>query len=571
MWLRRQDRAALYDLARDHAPPLLGSEDVIGVAERMGPGGVVTPLADDEITRVVAAVRERRPEAVAVSFLFAFLHRDHEMRLAAALRAAFDPVPVVASHEVLPVFREYERTSTTTVEAYLRPTVARYVSRAAAESERRGVRALRIMTSSGGTLPPDTAASASAALALSGPAAGVVGARMLGAAMDVSDLLTLDMGGTSADASLVTGGAALREAGGKVAGLPLALPAILIETVSAGGGSIANVDEGGALKVGPRSAGAVPGPSCYGRGGTAPTVTDSCLALGWLDTAHPLADDVRLNLAAAQRALVPLAVRLGREPEDVAAGIVTVAAAVMARALKRVSVARGADPRRMALVPFGGAGPLFGCALADALGMSTVIVPPHPGVLSALGLAAAPERVEVVAACHRALADLSADDLRGAFAPLLERAHAALPGGRVERFADCRFAGQGYEVAVSVSSDAPDALERDFLAAHRVRHGHADQTLGVELVIVRVVGLRPAAAVTLTAGSRRAPRADRRTIVVAGAWVEAEVWPLGGLPPGHVVRGPAVLAGADATALVEPAWSGRVHETGAVRLERGTP
>src|SRR5213076_1007878 len=269
--------------------------------------------------------------------------------------------PVVTSHEVLPVFREYERTSTTTVEAYLRPRVSAYLAGTAAEVERRGIAALRIMTSAGGSLAPQAAVLRAASLALSGPAGGVVGARLLGDAVGSPDLLTLDMGGTSADASLVVGGAPLADGAGAVGGIPLALPAVLIETVSAGGGSIARLDEGGALRVGPESAGAVPGPACYGRGGERPTVTDACVALGWLDAASPLADDVRLDPAAAERALRRLAPAAGGDCARIAAGVVAVAGAVMARALKRVSVARGLDPRRMALLPFGGAGALFGC------------------------------------------------------------------------------------------------------------------------------------------------------------------------------------------------------------------
>src|SRR5213076_1432030 len=267
LWLRRQDRAALYDLARDHAPPLVGRGDVIGVAERMGPAGAQEPLTDAEIDRVVAAARALAPESVAVAFLFAFRHPEHERRVATALRSALAGVPVAASHEVLPVFREFERISTTTVESYLRPKVSAYLARLDQEARGRGVGTLRIMTSAGGTLAPAPAACRAAALALSGPAGGVVGARLVGAALGLSELLTLDMGGTSADASLVTGGAAVHDGGGGGGGVPLALPAILIETVSAGGGSIARVDEGGALKVGPESAGAVPGPACYGRGG----------------------------------------------------------------------------------------------------------------------------------------------------------------------------------------------------------------------------------------------------------------------------------------------------------------
>src|SRR3989475_5665794 len=405
----------------------------------MGPDGAVAPLAESEVSRVTALARTLAPESVAIALLFAFRHPEHGRRLAAALRAALPNVPVTTSHEVLPVFREYERTSTTSAEAYLRPKVAAYLQKTATITERRRVRSLRIMTSSGGTLSPEQAANRAASLALSGPAGGVVGARLVGAAVETDDLLTLDMGGTSADASLISGGVALTEGAESVAGVPLALPAILIETVSAGGGSIAAVDEGGALRVGPRSAGAEPGPACYGRGGTEPTVTAACLPLGWLDPDYSLADTVRLNLAPAERALASLARGIGggdrhsRDICDVATGIVQVATAVMARALKRVSVARGIDPRGMALLPFGGAGPLFGCALADALGMSRVIIPPHPGVLSAMGLASAPERVDILGSMHRRLAELDATAVSQAFEPLGQAARTGLADAGLTR------------------------------------------------------------------------------------------------------------------------------------------
>jgi N-methylhydantoinase A len=570
LWLRRQDRAALYDLARDHPPPLVDRQDVIGVRERMGPHGVIEALAPSEIARVAAQLRRLAPESVAVALLFAFRHPEHERALAAAIRAELPELPVAASHEVLPVFREYERTSTTAAEAYLRPKVAAYLTRTADTAHRHGVRALRIMTSSGGTLPPDQAAGHAASLALSGPAGGVVGAGMVGAAIGARDLLTLDMGGTSADASLITGGAALTEGAETVAGVPLAIPAILIETVSAGGGSIAAIDEGGALRVGPRSAGALPGPACYGRGGTEPTVTDACLVLGWLDPEYCLADTVRLDRAAAEHAIATL----GGDIARTSAGIVQVATAVMARALKRVSVARGIDPRGMALLPFGGAGALFGCALADALGMSRVVIPPHPGVLSALGLAAAPERVDVLAAVHRPLRDLHSRDLAHAFQPLLAAASAALPLATLSRHADCRFAGQGYEVTIPVSRDDPEALSAAFRAAHQARHGHADANGAVELVNLRVVA-ETAAPVARGRGRRSAvpggegaARAHRDIVTPNGERVRADVWGLGAVAAGTELRGPAILAGADATGLVEPGWRGVAHPSGAVLLER---
>ena len=568
LWLRRQDRAALYDLARDHPPPLVARSDVVGVAERAGPMGVIDPLTDDETARVVSAVRRLAPEAVAVALLFAFRYPQHEERLAVALREALPAIPIASSHEVLPVFREFERASTTTVEAYVRPKVSAYLERLEGDMRGRGVKTLRVMTSSGGTLSPRAAATRAASLALSGPAGGVVGARLVGAAAGVRDLLTLDMGGTSADASLVRGSLPHGEGAGSVAGVPLALPAILIETVSAGGGSIARVDEGGALKVGPESAGAVPGPACYGRGGERPTVTDACLALRWLDAQHPLADEVRLDRDAAERALLTLAPLAGRDATAIASGIVAVAGAVMARALKRVSVARGLDPRRMALLPFGGAGPLFGCLLAEALGMRAIVIPPHPGALSAMGLASAAERVDRIASLHRLLDDLAAADVTGAFAPLLEDGARQLPGAALLRYADCRFVGQGYEMTVPVTDDDPRRIRQVFLGEHRTRFGHADPQ-AVELVNLRVVAQREGP-VPRFAGTRRDVRhpGASRPITLRGQRVTASVWALDGLAPGVTLAGPAILAGRDATALVEPGWRGIVHESGALVLER---
>ena len=569
LWLRRQDRAALYELARDHPPPLVARSDVVAVAERTGPEGVLEPLGQDEVQRVVAAVRalSPAPEALAVALLFAFRHAQHERRLVAALRDALPDIPIAASHEVLPVFREFERASTTTVEAYLRPKVAAYLGRLEREVRARGVGTLRVMTSSGGTLPPGAAATRAASLALSGPAGGVVGARLVGAAVGLSDLLTLDMGGTSADASLVAGGAPLADSGGTVAGLALALPAVLIETVSAGGGSIARVDEGGALKVGPESAGAVPGPACYGRGGERPTVTDACLVLRWLDAQHPLADAVRLDRDDAEHALRSLGV--ASDPSAIAAGIVAVAAAVMARALKRVSVARGLDPRRMALLPFGGAGPLFGCQLAEALGMRTIVIPPHPGALSALGLASAAERVDLLASFHRPIDGLSSQDLGTAFAPLLEDGRSQLPGGALLRYADCRFAGQGYEVTVPVTSDDPQRVGNAFLVEHRARFGHARTDQAVEIVNLRVVALREGPLPRFADARRGVQRPGAsRPITLRETRVSASVWALDDLAAGVTIAGPAILAGRNATALIEPGWRGTVHPCGAVLIER---
>ena len=571
LWLRRQDRAALYDLARDHPPPLVARGDVVGVAERIGPAGVLEPLTEGEVARVVAAVRGLAPEAVAIALLFAFRDPTHERRLAAALRDALPRVAVAASHEVLPAFREFERTSTTTVEAYLRPRVSTYIERLDSALRERAIGALRVMTSSGGTRTPAAAAAHAASLALSGPAGGVVGARLIGAAVGLSDLLTLDMGGTSADASLVVGGAPLADGAGSVGGVPLALPAVLIETVSAGGGSIARLDEGGALRVGPESAGAVPGPACYGRGGERPTVTDACVALGWLDADSPLADGVRLDPRAAERALRRLGPTVGSDAARVAAGVVAVAGAVMARALKRVSVARGLDPRRMTLLPFGGAGALFGCQLAEALGMGTIVIPPHPGALSALGLASAPERADLLASFHRPVDGLEPRALAQAFAPIVAEGARQIPGAALLRYADCRFAGQGYEVTVPVEGDDPERIRAAFVAAHRARYGHGGGGggLAVEIVNLRVVVLREGP-LPRFAGDHRSGRRPlgRRPFVVRGERITGSVWALDQLATGVTLQGPAILAGGDATALVEPGWCGTVHPSGGVLLAR---
>jgi N-methylhydantoinase A len=282
-----------------------------------------------------------------------------------------------------------------------------------------------------------------------------------------------------------------------------------------------------------------------------------------------LADAVRLDRAAGERSLGTLARQLGGDIAGAAEGIIEIVTAVMARALKRVSVARGVDPRRLALLPFGGAGGLFGCALAETLGMQTVLVPPHPGVLSALGLAAAAARVDLVASLHQPLSGLSAHALEEAYAPLVARAGAELPEAIVRRLADCRVTGQGYEVTVAVVDPDPAALRADFLSAHRVRYGFADADQPVEVVNVRVVAERPVAIPELRANrSRRLPAPERRSVRMHGQRIQAEVWPLDGLVPGRTIAGPAILAGADATVLLAAGWRARVHTCGALIAER---
>ncbi len=376
--LRRQERAALYDLSADHPAPLVDADRVVAVDERVTPRGVTVLLTPAEAARVAEAVAKLAPEIVVVSLLHAHENDSHERLLADAIRKRMPDVDVVQGSETLPEIREYERTATAVAEGYARPRVSRYLAHLSQRLGALGYPAPDVMISSGGMRSAGEASIAAASLALSGPAGGVVGAAALLRAAGLDHGLTIDIGGTSADAGLVLDGEPLVEPGGSVAGVPIALPRVLVETVSAGGGSIAWIDDGGALRVGPRSAGVVPGPVAFGRGGTQPTLTDAHIVLGHLGAAR-LSGGVMLDIPAATRAIATLASTLGASAERTASAIVAIADAAMARALRRVSVERGIDPRTCALVAFGGAGPLHACALADLLGMRKVFVPAHAG------------------------------------------------------------------------------------------------------------------------------------------------------------------------------------------------
>jgi len=567
--LRRQDRVALYDLSRRRPPPLIPRERVVGVRERMGPHGPVLPLGDDAVVDAVAAVRALAPEAVAVSLLFGFLHPAHERALAAALRSALPGVPVVVAHEAVPRVREYERVSTVVAEAFLRPCVGRYVDLVTREAARRGVPEPLVLASSGGALRADLAAARAAGLALSGPAGGVRGAALVGAASGFADLLTLDMGGTSADASVVRGGEAEARTRGEIAGLPLAVPHLAIETVSAGGGSIAWLDSGGALRVGPLSAGADPGPACYGLGGTRPTVTDAYVALGWIPDDRPLAGCIELSRERALEVVGALAAEAGLDPWACALGVVRVAEATMARALRRVSVERGVDPSELTLLAFGGAGPLAACSLADLLGVSRVLLPPHAGALSAFGIAAADEVVEHAAPVHAPARDWGAR--ADALSSELEaRVRADVPEATVEFVAECRYVGQGYELDVPARRGAWESTGADFHEAHQRAYGFRDAASPVEVVALRAVGTVETPPPTLAAPRRSVVGVTSRLrIRLEDGAVDAAGYDWETLYSGQSVVGPAVVEGISATALIPPGWVGRVNRVGAIVVERG--
>jgi N-methylhydantoinase A len=482
--LRRQARAHLYRLCEEHPEPVVPLERCHGVRERMGPAGVLEPLDIDSLPRLGDDV-----EAIAVCLLFSFRDATHERAVKDELRRRYPEATVVASHEVAPEFREYERASTTAVDAYLGPGVSRYLLALGQACRDAGLPEPLVMRSSGGVASLAEAADHPAFALVSGPAAGAVGAARVAQAAGIEKAISFDMGGTSTDVCLISRGEAERAAEREVAGLPLRLPTVDLQTVGAGGGSILWWDGGGALRVGPQSAGADPGPACYGRGGTRPTVTDANLLLGRIPA--QLAGGLRLDSMAAERALA------GIDPEEA----VAVVNAEMLRALRLVSVERGHDPREFALVAFGGAGPLHACALAEELGIATVLVPEAAGVLSALGLVASDERRDRVVSY---------------VCPLEEAGE--LPA---EGEADLRYRGQSFELTVSLGPDLAAAFHR----AHEARYGYADPECQVELVAVRTAELRPGPTLELPA-AEPLEASGPRTIELEGA----TCW----LPPGWV-------------------------------------
>jgi N-methylhydantoinase A len=535
--LRRQDRASLYDLSVHHPAPLVARELIVDVDERVAPEGVLRPLTADEGRRVAADVKSLAPDIVAICLLHSYSDPSHERALGREIERALPGVDVVLSSEVFPEIREFERTTTTVAEAYLRPRVAEYLRRLSGRLESGGYGEPAVMTSSGGMTPAMDASRKAAQLALSGPAGGVVGASAVLERLGIDQALTIDIGGTSADVGLILGRQPRVEPGGAIAGIPIALPRVLVETVSAGGGSIAWIDDGGALRVGPRSAGAVPGPVAFGRGGTQPTVTDAHIALGNIRDAR-LSGGVKLDADAARKAVGDLAQRLGAPVDRVARAIIATADASMARALRRVSVERGVDPRDCTLVAFGGGGPLHGCGLAEQIGVRRVLVPPHAGVLSAVGLALARERREAMTSVMQRT-DGNGTAALAALVDGLSAGLSAQPGWQHASIARARYVGQGHEL------DVPLAKGANLAAAGRVVEAEHEALFGYRLDRpVEVVSVRHA-----VSGEARSMR-----FVPDG--------------PERAVKGPASIALSDATLYVAPGWTARSLAIGGWMLER---
>jgi N-methylhydantoinase A len=571
--LGRQARPELYRLCVSGPAPLSPPERRLAARERMTPDGPLTELSDDAIAELIEALRATEPEAVAVALLHAYRHPRHERAIGDAIARALPGVHVSLSHEVVGTFREYERAATTEVDAALSPLLAGYLRRLLERCDELELPAPAIMQSNGGLIELEAAAGHASWTVLSGPAGGAAGAAYVARASGSPDALCFDMGGTSCDVCVVDDGVVQEQSSSTIAGRPLALPTVAVHTVGAGGGSIAWRDAGGAMRVGPRSAGADPGPACYGRGGTEPTVTDANLVLGYLAPDAPLAGGIELDLEAATNAIGALADELGLELAECAEGIVRVANAEMLRALRVVTVERGIDPRRYALECFGGAGGLHAAAIASELGIGEIVCPRASGVLAALGLVISPRRRDV----QRSIL-LSGDALTvGAVAEvadeLAEQAREQLGAGdgedvRLSAVFELRYSGQAFELAVAGELHAePQDLREGFEQLHDERYGYRDADQELELVTVRISAEIPGADVELGAGDDDGQREARgtRTATLHGDEIELRVWR--GAPVASArLSGPAVVELTESTLLIPPGWSGEADATGTIHL-----
>jgi len=555
------------------------------VTERLGAdGSVLVPLDPASVERALDGAVASGAEAIAVCLLHAYLSSAHERAIADIAKGRCPALPVSCSADVVAEYREFERFSTTVLNAYLQPLMDGYLG--GLEQRLRAVgyaHGVLTVASSGGMMTTETARRLPIKTIFSGPAGGVSQACFVGGASGVRDLITYDMGGTSTDVCLVRDLAPLATSDGMVGAFPVKVPQIDMHTVGAGGGSLAWLDVDGSLQVGPRSAGANPGPAAYGLGGTEPTVTDANVVLGRIGTARRLGGSISLDAARARRAVSDLAARMGEvmTVDALAEGIVRIAVARMTSAIREISIQRGHDPRDFTLVAFGGAGPMHALALADEIGIPRVLVPRHPGNFSALGLLASDikhddvrTRVGALRERWALLPDLFADMERGARRQLqLEGFDAAQQ--RMRRSLDLRYRSQAFELNLGLGDESLDAVEGAFHRHHQAMYGHADRTASIELVNARLsaygVVARPAAAHHEGGGAGLdAALVERRPVRFDGAVHDCPVWERERLPADAELRGPAIVEEFGATTVVPPGWRGALDAHGNLRLERAS-
>jgi N-methylhydantoinase A len=601
--IARQRRPSLYDLKAEKAKPLVPRRLVFGVHERIGSNGeVLTPLTTMEMERVAALIADANVESVVISFLFSYLNPVHERALKHHLMAALPNHVVVASAEIIPEFREFERTSTAVLVGYLKPIFERYTNRLIEELEREGhgAKKLLIMNSAGGVMSPEAARDRPHTIVESGPAAGVIAAAFLAQEMGEDKVISFDMGGTTAKASLIENftyrttteyeiGAGLHQSlAMRFTGYPIRAPIIELTECSAGGGSIAWLDGLGALKVGPRSAGADPGPVCYGRGGEEPTITDANLVLGRLNPDYFVGGEATLDVARARQAIEQrIAMPLGMSVMDAAAGILAVVNAQMVRILRVVSVSRGLDPRHFSLLAFGGAGPLHAASLAAEMGIPRVIIPEAPGLFSALGLLWADLRADMSATFRRSISDENAAALEALLATLetdaeawLDKEHVPVDRRVLQRSGEMRYPMQNYEITVPLPGGRitpawiAQAVEA-FHAAHERLYSYRDSSAQVQLINLRIAAIgrnprpHPTAQAEVGADPSAARKADRQVhFQETGGYVTCPIFERERLLSGNRISGPAVVEQADSTIVVPPGFVAAVDRYGRLLMSR---
>jgi N-methylhydantoinase A/oxoprolinase/acetone carboxylase beta subunit len=582
----RQMRHQMYDLVLHPETPvfLAPSRYRREVRERVDAGGaVLVPLDEASVRQAVAELLAQEVQAIAVSLIFSFLHPAHEQRIAAIIEEMRPGLPVSLSSEVDPAFREYERTCATAFDAYVKPLVADYLANMEAGLARAGVPAtLQVMQSRGGLMSSVIARRRPVRLFLSGPAGGVVGGLDVGMNAGFRDLITVDIGGTSCDIALVSDGTPLIRAEGLIDGFTVRVPMVDVTAIGSGGGSLAWIDAAGSLRVGPQSAGSEPGPACYGRGGTQATVTDASVVLGYIDPGQFAGGSMKLQADLAEDAVRrTVAKPLGMALETAALGIHRVLNAQMAEAIRLVSIGRGIDPRGYALLPLGGAGPLHGCALAEDLGITTIIVPPHPGVLAAAGLLGAAVEHEIASAFPHPCDGLDPALLRPALAALDTRCRALTEAEglredevEISHAADLCYIGQSYWLEVPLRLDAADPVGeayQAFLVAHHRVYGHAPP-LPAKFVNLRSVHRSRAGSVAggigVQQGAAAAPTTRPIRVRQQPRPVQAAVWKRSAIRASDSIPGPAIIEQVDTTTLVEPGWTASLAPGGALLLRK---
>ena len=578
--IMRADRKDLFDLHQSKPAPMVPRDRCLEVNERVSAtGAIIKPIDMSEIGEIIAKLKLIKVEAVAVCFLFAFLEPAHEILIGDALSSEMDGVSVSLSHQVLPLYREYERTSTTVVNASAQPVMDRYVSEVVSTLKSRSFQGeFFVMQSNGGLASPKETVERPVFSLFSGPAGGVVAAAEFGKRHGFDNLLSLDMGGTSTDAAAVTGGTPDRLIGIEIGGYPIAIPSLDIISVGAGGGSIASIDPGGALQVGPKSAGASPGPACYGNGGIEPTVTDASVVIGRYSADATLAGTLQVQKDLAIESLAHISTELGMEDYESAWGIISLVNANMANAVREVSVERGRDPRDYVLFASGGGGPAHAWDIANELGITKILIPPFPGAASAHGMLASEIRIDSIRTVHQALLDLKLDFLENLFSELTDEGYHRLPA-EINRESvkfsyklDLRYKGQTYELGVPVDIENIQILNLAdaFHKLHAARYGHTFPKNPIELVHARTSSVVPRKILNKTVPHWPGDCGANSRQVYWGpqnGWLTTSTLSRSDAQKAEEIEGPAIIQQIDSTIIIPPKVLGRALDDGCLLIK----